>query len=123
MRRAARKDVVHGPIVEGLKTHGIAVLDMPDPGDVLCYRDVDVCRVLQSLGCDPNRSIFTLGLADVSKLIKQCQMWMPIELKSSNRIRKQAKQLTPAQERRAKVAPIPLAMTLAEALALFGMTP
>jgi len=37
MRRANRKDSVHKSIVEGLRAHGVAVADMPDPGDVLTY--------------------------------------------------------------------------------------
>ncbi len=37
MRYAARKDVVHAPIVEGLRMHGVVVFSMPEPGDVLCY--------------------------------------------------------------------------------------
>ena len=28
---------MHKSIVQGLRAHGVAVADMPDPGDVLCY--------------------------------------------------------------------------------------
>lgn len=88
MRRANRKDMVHAPIVDGLRKHGIAVLDMPIPGDVLCYYQ---------------------------------GRYLPIEFKSDKVTRSYTKEATTAQERRARVMPIPIAHTLAEALALFGI--
>lgn len=37
MRRHNRKDNAHKPIVEGLRARGVGVVDMADPGDILCY--------------------------------------------------------------------------------------
>lgn len=88
-RYGNRKDAVHGPIVEGLRRHGVAVLDMPIPGDVLCYYE---------------------------------GRYIPIEFKSDKSTRGYVKEATPAQERRAETMPIPIAHTLGEALALFGLT-
>lgn len=38
MRRANQKDKSHAGIVDGLRQHGVVVIDMPDPGDVLTYQ-------------------------------------------------------------------------------------
>lgn len=88
MRRANRKDSVHKAIVEGLRAHGVAVADMPDPGDVLTFYN---------------------------------GRFLPIEFKSDQRTRGYTKEATALQEKRAKVMPIPIAHTLAEALALHGI--
>ena len=98
MRRAARKDLVHAPIVAGLRLHGIRVEDMPQPGDILCY----------GMARDPGTTRFRLR-------------WIPMELKSPKAIRNKKQELTPAQATRAKTMPIPVVHSLAEALALFGL--
>lgn len=88
MRLKNRKDKVHKPIVDGLRAHGVAVADMPDPGDVLTYYN---------------------------------GRFIPIEFKSDKATRGYKKEATELQEKRAATMPIPIAHTLAEALALHGI--
>ena len=101
-RFANRKDTVHKPIVAALESYNITVYDMPDPGDVLCY------------GFDRTSNSY---------------QWVPMELKSSNAIRKKkadgSQELSPRQLRMAAKrcnAPIPIVHSIAEGLALFGIT-
>ena len=95
-----RKDVVHKPIVEGLEQRGFVVYDMPDPGDILVY-----------------------GWHVIDKSLQ----WMPMELKSSNVVRKKkadgSDELSPRQKRirdKKARAPIPIVHSLPEALLLYG---
>lgn len=106
-RRAARKDTTHNEISDGLREHGVIVIDTHRAGygapDALCY-------------------------------YAATDTWKPMEFKTQ-RYQKQYKtkrnpeggdglvQLKPAQEKLQKVAPIPIVRTLAEALALFGIEP
>jgi hypothetical protein len=91
MRRAAKKDLVHAPIVEGLRMHDIEVEDMPQPGDVLCY----------GFHADFDRFMF-----------------VPMEFKTPRELLGTNPTLTKRQQ--ARVMPIPKVTTLSEALALFG---
>ena len=101
-RWANRKDVVHKPIVDGLEQRGFVVYDMPDPGDILVYgwhRD------------------------------DKSYQWVPMELKSSNVVRKKkadgSDELSPRQKRirdKKARAPIPIVHSISEGLALFGIT-
>ena len=100
-RFANRKDVVHKPIVEGLEQRGFVVYDMPDPGDILCY------------GWHAREKSF---------------QWVPMELKSSNVVRKKkadgSDELSPRQKRirdKKSRAPIPVVHSLMEALDHFGL--
>jgi hypothetical protein len=101
MRWAARQDVVHKPIVAALESHSITVYLMPDPGDVLTY-----------------------GLHRTTQL----HIWLPMELKSGNDVRKKkadgSEELSPRQQRMREKrfrAPIPIVHSEAEALALYGI--
>jgi hypothetical protein len=88
-----RKDLVHAPIVAGLRVRGILVEDMPEPGDVLCYG-------------------WHAGL--------QQRVFIPIEFKSDAKSRGgSTAKLTKTQA--ARVMPIPIVHDLPEALALFGL--
>lgn len=100
-RFANRKDTVHKPIVIGLEARGFVVYEMPDPGDILVY----------GWDADDNR-----------------YRWMPMELKSSNAVRKKkadgSDELSPRQKRmrdKKALAPIPIVHSLSQALSLFGV--
>ena len=100
-RFANRKDVVHKPIVEGLEARGFVVYDMPDPGDILVY------------GWNARDKSY---------------QWTPMELKSSNGVRKKkadgSDELSPRQKRirdKKARAPIPIVHSIPEALILYGM--
>lgn len=97
MRRANKKDLAHAPIRDGLRERDISAIDMPDPGDLLCY-----------------------GQHHQSGL----WLWFPIEVKSPKEMRQGVKaQLTNSQKKRnLSAAPIPIVETLEEALALYGRT-
>lgn len=97
MRRANKKDLVHASIRDGLREHEIVVMDMPIPGDVLCY-----------------------GYSDLHKIY----LWLPLELKTPKAMRQGVKaQLTASQQKRnLSAAPIPIVETLEQALALYGRT-
>lgn len=95
MRRANRKDANHQEIVKGLRERGIIVFDMPEPGDILCYGQIEHA---------------------------QSYIWIPMEVKSSQPVRGYKPELTPAQQRRSNTgAVIPIVHSLAEGLALFGL--
>ena len=101
-RYANRQDVMHKPIVSALEDYGVTVYLMPDPGDILCY--------------GWNRATLQYE-------------WHPAEIKSSNTVRKKkadgSDELTPRQKRlrdQNYTAPIPIIRTVAEGLALFGIT-
>jgi len=96
MRRPSagrRQDLVHQPIVDGLRARGICVELMPEPGDVLCY-----------------------GWHARLKF----EVFIPMEFKSDAKSRGGSKaKLTKTQAKR--VMPIPVVHDLPEALALFGL--
>ena len=97
MRYALRKDAVHHSIVEGLRARGIAVLEMPVPGDVLCHYPIGSCG----------------------------GKWMPMEFKSPRATSGEGvggkHGLTKAQQKTQQSAPIPVISDLASALKLFGL--
>lgn len=99
MRRwAARTDTCQPPIVEGLRRKGVIVF------------------ITSALGS---------GFPDVVCYYPPTNTWLPIELKSDNSISKKSKasqNLKPSQQKSHSLAPIPVASTLAQALALFGIT-
>lgn len=90
------KDLTHKPIVAALRHAGVIVYDMPQPGDILCY----------------------FG-----------GRWLPIEIKTplrqsatfKNGKPKKNYYLTASQQKRETQAPIPIATSPREALALFGI--
>ena len=92
-RYALRKDAVHKQIVEGLRANGIVVIEMPQPGDVLCY---DACwRKWMPMEFKSPRA--TRGESVGGK-----------------------HGLTKAQQKTQQSAPIPVVSDLASALKLFG---
>jgi hypothetical protein len=107
--RKNRKDAVHQEIVDGLRARGIVVYDMPSPGDVLtCV--IGKHEYVQTYGVEPMRP--------------PCR-WIPMEFKSPNSIRHKAKGaegelVSNNKPREPKL--IPIVHSLAEALALHGMT-
>ena len=103
-RRAARKDTVHAPIVKALREHGVIVEDMPTPGDVLCYY-----KWPAHTHTDCDRVIF----------IPTRELYMPMEFKSPQTIRRRKEQRT-AQQKRTPM-PIPIVETLEDALNLMGL--
>lgn len=130
MRRANRKDKVHGPIVEGLRKHGVAVLDMPDPGDVITwvsrgsYDSLATNLEMFVAAGDVTNEHARRDVLLACKILRQLAadgLYKPIEFKSDKTTRNYTKEATAAQERRARVMPIPIAHTLAEALDLFGI--
>ena len=105
-RRAARKDTVHAPIVAELRKRGVLVEDMPTPGDVLCYYKWPAHDHI-----DVNRVVF----------IPSRELYMPMEFKSPQTIRRRKEQRT-AQQKRTQM-PIPIVETLEDALRLMGLQP
>jgi hypothetical protein len=124
-----RKDAVHGDFVDGLRAAGIVVEEMPQPGDVLCYHEPDIVALLSALDVDPHR-LMQLTLVDVCNIVKQAQCFVPMEFKTKpdkgstfkNGRPRKSTDLTPRQLARQKRMPIPIVRSLAEALALFGIS-
>lgn len=74
---------------------------MPQPGDVLCYGET--------------------GPLNFDGKIMQLHIWLPLEIKSREEMRRGKDKLTARQKARTG-QPIPVVHDLAEALALYGRT-